>query len=378
MIEPPVLVVSDTHFGFLSGSADRFQQFVEGCLQSWVQRGETKVKKTGENLAAPRTIMLLGDIIDLWVSRDKNIIRPYEETSKVAESLVKLRERGCKIVYVVGNHDYIVRVYPSENPPAGAKMLLGGVPVYPDRYPDPDVGGRRALFRRKKWEGFQIGEKTYLFLHGHQFDPFNSNHSWLRLMSFLGFTSASAEGFWKFEALGKIALGLFVGLAVFTVIASLLNWLPLLPASFATPLLIVDGLILGVLAAFGGLWAAGWAMRRYYNRFGRPGHIDTENATRPKPPKPISEVIMTSSFRWKKRYIYANVVVFGHTHFPEICRPSNGKIEALVNTGSWIEQNNREIKYDTFVYIDEKGPRLFQWLPDEVEPVANMETAKKC
>lgn len=72
---------------------------------------------------------------------------------------------------------------------------------------------------------------------------------------------------------------------------------------------------------------------------------------------------MTLLFNWKKRYINADVIIFGHTHYPEMCesKTKKGRIELLVNTGSWVEQTNDQYKFDTFAYIDECGTRLFQW-----------------
>lgn len=70
-----------------------------------------------------------------------------------------------KIVYVAGNHDNVIGdltgKYVLEN---GSRLL-----VFPDHYP-----GYRSAKPGKKYKGTQIGEKTYFFLHGHQFDFFRS------------------------------------------------------------------------------------------------------------------------------------------------------------------------------------------------------------
>lgn len=62
----------------------------------------------------------------------------------------------------------------------------------------------------------------------------------------------------------------------------------------------------------------------------------------------------------------ADVIVFGHTHYPEMCKPKKGRLKLLVNTGSWIKQTNDEIDFDTFAYIDETSRLVFF---DGVHPV---------
>ena len=80
----------------------------------------------------------------------------------------------------------------------------------------------------------------------------------------------------------------------------------------------------------------------------------------------------TALFNWKKRDIDADVIVFGHTHYPEVNKPKKGRIKLLVNTGSWIKQTNDQIQFDTFAYINDREPRLFRWLaPCEIRELTN-------
>jgi UDP-2,3-diacylglucosamine pyrophosphatase LpxH len=342
----PILIVSDTHFGFEDASAKRFQRFMR-YLTDWVRTGRKTIENTKETLEAPQKIILLGDFIDLWVSRDKNTLRPFKESFNIVKSLIALNR---EIVYVAGNHDDIVGTYYSQ------KYLLSGVRVY-ERYPKKVHG---------KWQGEKIGELTYLFLHGHQFDAVFRHGSVLRLGNFLGFTSARAEGFWGFKTLGAIAFLLTVVISaaflkwfswLLTGLTALFNSWPWL----AVPLLLV-GWGLGSIAFLGILWIVGVAARWYHNWSLHPGHTRDakgKKKSKSRKRKTLKEVIETADFKREQQKIDADVIVFGHTHEPEMCKPKNGQPKLLVNSGSWIEQSDN--MHDTFVYIDNIGPRLLQW-----------------
>jgi UDP-2,3-diacylglucosamine pyrophosphatase LpxH len=350
MSDGPILVVSDTHFGFEDASAKRFQRFMR-YLTDWVRTGRKTIENTNETLDAPHKIILLGDFIDLWVSRDKNTVRPFKESFNVVKSLIALNR---EIVYVAGNHDDILGTYYAR------KKLLSGVRVY-ERYPKKVHG---------KSQGEKIGELTYLFLHGHQFDAVFRHRSMLRLGNFFGFASARAEGFWGFKWLGAIVFLLTLGIIISAAVSNWLSWLlsgltALLNSSpwYAAPMLLLGGWLLGAIAFLGILWIVGIFARGYYDWSLHPGHTrDAKGKRKSKPPRPrktIKQVIATADFAREQRRIDANVIVFGHTHEPEMCIPKNGSTKLLVNSGSWIEQ--RDNKHDTFVYIDDDGPRLLQW-----------------
>ncbi len=354
MSDAPVLVVSDTHLGFQSESSVRFQHFLE-YLSRWVSDDrEGNPRKMAETLAAPRKIILLGDFIDLLISRDNNTIRPYQESFKIINALIGL---GCEMVYVVGNHDAIMRIYADKRRLVDTQAFFGRVPVYPDLYPRP-VDGR--------WKGERIGAKTYVFLHGHQFDPILGSGSMLRLGNFLGFTAATAEGFWLFTWLGLIVFIATLSIVLYTFFHNWVSWaLSGLAASLtAWPWLAgwmpVIGLIVGSIAFLGILWFLGIAMKGYYTLFRHPVHPRYENNSASKPLWMRKFVALsTIGFTWKKRYIDADFVVYGHTHHPEQREfMVKDRILTRVNTGSWIKQDG---DYDTFAYINEDGLRLFKW-----------------
>ena len=353
MSDTPILVISDTHFGFEHRSQDSFQHFME-YVTSWVQERTKKIEETDETLDAPQKIIILGDFIDLWVSKDSNSLRPYQESFNIVNSLIAL---GCEIVYVVGNHDDIVRRFY-----VGQHILPNWAQVYGDRYPDAKIDG--------KWQG-RIGNKTYLFLHGHQFSFFR-NQSVLRLGDFVGSAAAASLGFWKFKWLGALVFLLTLAIVASAFFPnSLFTVLSDLTASLSTQLgvgwTLIGGLILGFLASLGVLWLFGSLMIVYSDLYRHPGHTLNRYLKLRIPWQTIYKVIRSRGFKREELTIDADVVVFGHTHYPEMYTPKNRRIERLINTGSWIEQIAPNDNYDTFVYIDENRGRLYKWCGGDVQ-----------
>ncbi|MGZ4908366.1 MAG: metallophosphoesterase [Halobacteriota archaeon] len=363
----PVLVISDTHFGFEDESEVRFQHFMT-YLTDAVHSGRMVIKSRQElsseiprkalrkeSLEAPHKIILLGDILDLLVSRDSNTVRPFWESFNPINSLISLNK---ELVYISGNHDAVVG-----NNYKGRKYPLKGnatLRVYLDQYPAKDPHGR--------WLGVQIGKSKYVFAHGHQFDFFFGNPSVMRFANFAGFSSAAAANLKWFRRLGAFAFALALGVVIS---AFLYNWLPsllaqLIPMLEQHPLL--SGFVLlgwwffGAIAFLGVFWAFILAAQSWYNYSRHPGHTQGgryEKLLPVRSRRSIRQIIGTLGFWWQKRKIDADVVVFGHTHDPEIYASKHASVKLLVNAGSWIVQ--RDLTHDTFVYIDESGPRLLQW-----------------
>lgn len=55
-----------------------------------------------------RTLFLLGDIFEFWIGYRHTVFAPYVP---LLETLRQLREAGCEIVYVEGNHDFHLGPY---------------------------------------------------------------------------------------------------------------------------------------------------------------------------------------------------------------------------------------------------------------------------
>jgi len=120
MSDSPIVVISDTHFGFQDESAVRFRRFMK-YLTNWVRRGRMTINTSlelpdkvpqkelrGKSITAPQKIILLGDILDLWISRDSNTLRPFKESFDIVNSLIALNR---EIVCLVGNHDWIMEKF---------------------------------------------------------------------------------------------------------------------------------------------------------------------------------------------------------------------------------------------------------------------------
>ncbi len=370
MSDGPILVISDTHFGFETESAARFQRFMTYLTNS-VQSGRLIVKTSNEqsdevakmvlseeSLEAPQKIILLGDILDLWISRDSNTLRPYQESFNIFNSLIAL---NVEIVYLFGNHDCIMWKY------KGKHSLPGGAFFTVYRFGYPNKKGSDG-----RWKGEKIGERTYFFLHGHQFDLFFRHESVLRFGNFMGFSSATAGGFTGFGLLGAIVFFLTVGV-VFSPL--FINWLPSLlnsitpleQSSMIAVLTLFGGWLVGAIAFLGVLWLFTSLARWYYDYSLHPGHVrnvkNNKNTTSTLR-KMIQRHIGDSNFARVARSIDADVIVCGHTHEPYI-EPytlKNGPKKLRINSGSWIVQQDNT--HDTFVYIDNSGARLLQWQDD--------------
>lgn len=368
MYDGPILAFSDTHFGFEPESETRFLGFMEH-LKGWVGNGTTTIHETSdgkpETLDAPQRIILLGDIIDLWVSRDPNIVRPYKESYNPVTSLIEL---GCRIAYVVGNHDRLADAYKDQN------VLCNWMHVYDEVYPEPVDG---------QWQGEQIGNKKYLFLHGHQFSVFR-NKSVLRFGNFIGSAATAAEGFWQFKWFGGIALIVTVVIAASAFVpnplfSALSGFAASFGVRFGAGVTLLSGLLLGILATFGVLWLFGRLMWVDYELFRHPGGAPKSKydivqtlltwVKRHLPRPPVCNTVRSRGFKQEEPAINADIVVFGHTHNPGVCtfgdHQHNHRIQQLVNTGSWIAQLADD-NYDTFVYIDESRGRLYRWDGDQV------------
>lgn len=97
----------------------------------------------------PETIILNGDIIDIW-----NFKKSYFPKAhlKVLKYLITLAQKGTKVIYITGNHDELLR-----------------------KFADSDMG--HIQLRNQVVLEFQ-GKKTWIF-HGDIFDASIQNARWL-------------------------------------------------------------------------------------------------------------------------------------------------------------------------------------------------------
>jgi len=344
----PIIVVSDTHIGLQKRTPKRFAHFLE-----WVKKGLTTgtlpiVTLEGErkNADPPEKLILLGDLFELWEPRAADCAGPVFDDSGVLDLLVHL---PCDKIYVPGNHDDTAARHGKIN------VLQNGhdFRVISKHYPE-------------QREGEQVGNTTYFFLHGHQF-------SRLR-------TPGVLESFdfvrrFAYEAHEASPRALRVGLTVFGLLAILTrlrtlgalwaNMLRRLPA-FVAFLLSVGSIVAWVFSAilaFAQVWRWLWRLR---------GAVKPERRSRLTERRFLNRIVGTSKYlnvgdlinlhyyRQVANTITADVIVFGHTHIPEISPPNvGGTGKRFVNTGSWLASD--VLAYDTFAYIGKDGPRLLRW-----------------
>ena len=160
--EPVVYAIGDTHLGLRDRSpkghrerplfvADFFRWLSalpeEGYpLPIWDGDGvRTRV------LRRPDRLILLGDILELWEAENQAILLSAATVSSV------LARVPCQKIYVLGNHDNILQAVTGLYP-----LGVENLEVVGDAYPTTGTGEIRAL---------RIGDRDYIFIHGHQFDP---------------------------------------------------------------------------------------------------------------------------------------------------------------------------------------------------------------
>jgi UDP-2,3-diacylglucosamine pyrophosphatase LpxH len=248
-----VCVVSDTHIGADNANTDAFSRFLD------------LIK--GQNMDE---MILLGDILDFWVADNKTI---FERAYPILKKLEKLK---TKIIYVVGNHDLTQFEYAGEYP--------------------PDLEITDKYTRR-------IGDKFYLFVHGHQFDSLMRGLRPFRRISLIAELLSAAPDIQRF----------ITGKAVSHSITREL-WCKIARYLVDRP----KNLSFGELRKLG-----------YYS------HIEL----------PSGKI--------------ADALVYGHTHVPEILHYREG---IIINSGSWVDE--KEQVNNTSVFIDENGPAMYRYDPD--------------
>jgi UDP-2,3-diacylglucosamine pyrophosphatase LpxH len=113
-------------------------------------------------LRPPKKIILLGDILELWDSRDQNRDNVFLDA---VIPFAKLQDMDCDVIYVTGNHDENVGdIVDASRCPAGSDSI--------DLFTRGDK--KFSIFKRSyipydKY-GLKVGNAFYAFLHGHQFD----------------------------------------------------------------------------------------------------------------------------------------------------------------------------------------------------------------
>jgi len=276
-----------------------------------------------------------------------------------------LSDIDCEKIYVIGNHDDSLREF--DRKIDSEKLGNGTVfDIYNRHYPEKDEEG--------KAKGIKIGNRSYFFLHGHQFDKEQAilkkvskliGESWNPLDWFqVLFNIPFTKKHWKGNFVIFLGL-LFVGeYFLLNIFRQSSFWDTPLWAMFkGFFILVIWATITGFFALSSIPGIVAHTQERIYN-LRKP--ID-KNAKR---------VIKDRYFLESKgKNIEADVVVFGHTHFASSCEDMVEKSKKLfINSGCWVgkdENINGEIKHtNTFIYIDEGGAYILKWIsPNEINCV---------
>jgi predicted phosphodiesterase len=492
-----VVIVSDLHLGGNEdhGTMARFCRFLDALnladtrpipitdpekpFRPDLQVDDLSEQKKPGQLYKPEKIILLGDFLECWDSRDQN---RQNVLFDALFPLIRLRDMDLETVYVTGNHDEDLQDLIAsgacllqecgdtargfwnakikalfEDQDAGKE--LHGVEIHWSDTHSLHLHGRAyAPPLSDGKHGIKKGGITYSFLHGHQFDKEQitatldeglskvgagircdiidyfediANISAARSVGFVHLsimfflTLFLAILFWfnqkdlmatigGFFGAGLICVlvgmmyifrkkapdlpsscsifwgcaGAVVVLILFFLLYCLTNLIPDYPlwlflALFAISLYITIALDVPCIVAHGKRWV--------YNTFLKTGN------------KSIEEIVNEGTFNFKRFSHKSDVLVFGHTHKPDVCFvPSLGKkgtgepplptsLLWILNTGCWVRDPNQtgenpkskktgpnegdektipdSEELDTFVYIDDDGVSLMSWNDRKTEVV---------
>jgi UDP-2,3-diacylglucosamine pyrophosphatase LpxH len=103
------------------------------------------------------TLYLVGDIIDIWRIKQKGFLRDKDAQNhiNVIQKLLKHAKKGTEIHYIYGNHDEFIAKFISENNEFG------------------NIKFHEKIIHRTK------NNKTFIVIHGHQFDLITMTNPWL-------------------------------------------------------------------------------------------------------------------------------------------------------------------------------------------------------
>jgi len=318
------VVVSDIHLGGEHSNHRAFSDFVRWLDGLGTGQGVV-VGEEERGLEYPERLILLGDIFELADPVDDDFSYPARH---LFESLRDLLNLKCDILLVTGNHDEGLEVLAGE--------LSEGIAVFPRHYPG-DVT-----------KPLEIGPRRYVFLHGHQFDRlFRWAGPLAAIPSFMAGMNSMVSRFFPLGGWSVLLLFLLLLAGRLTFLES---------SGLVQAGLAVTG-VFSVPKVFTYLQGSFWA--RVGRRFAdKPKYLD------------INQVLECGYYDHRKDTIKADVVVYGHTHVPEISPGvvvrRTGKV--FVNTGSWVTEEGQEV-FDTLAYIDEGGVLLLRWDHEGKTPV---------
>lgn len=354
-INEPVIVVSDVHLGGKQSNNDNFREFLDWLNTLPVDGTSFKCEDTELTIKHPGTLVLLGDILELWDPEedDRNNV-----LTDVLEPLMILNTLGCDIIYVIGNHDedlldfkHVWRKKKGEFPSSGSFDIV--FRSYP-----------RKIAGTKEIKGLQIGKMTYAFLHGHQFDQFQVFYELSKILSRKLKRQVRIDPIDWFQDLANVSFTKNIGLKLNG--PSLLFGFLLVLYGFAyywlraSPIGSGFGILWMVISSFFVLTilpkVVTFLNTEIWRRIPR---IIVKKCT------PVDKVINERYADKEGKNIDANIVVFGHTHNAGTYYKEDEK-RLFINTGCWVKECAEE-KRNTFLYIDAEAPYLLTWDKKKVD-----------
>jgi UDP-2,3-diacylglucosamine pyrophosphatase LpxH len=322
-----ILVISDTHFGDDSMLLDD-ERLVERFVEVLAARGPFS------------ELVLLGDVLDLWVSTLMPALRGARRFIEAITGLAGVE----KVVYVPGNHDHqmFMDAFRLEMEKLVAKGDLATPKFMPARTYDETLLSRLAHTSRREHMKMtypflvrRLGGREVVLTHGHHLDFYAASHGWART-------------FW----LGRHVLkkrrrqatlhDIEMANIPFCGAMSVAPWVPEL---------VSEGL-------------------RYYHIISFFGRLFRSESMRRSP---LRDSLIKENYKEIERllpqlgYPRPACFVFGHTHRPGIGKLPGAEV-AIANTGSWTRLEDEEVPSRTWVELDDAGEvKLFRLARDGEE-----------
>lgn len=152
-----LVVISDLHLGTFGCRAGELYSYLKSIK--------------------PKTLVLNGDIIDIWQFRKSYFPKSH---LKVIKQIISLAAKGTQVYYLTGNHDEMLR-----------------------RFSDADFGNIKLA--DKLILELERGEKAWIF-HGDIFDASVQNAKWIAKLGGWGYDlliAINSLSNWCLEAMGK-------------------------------------------------------------------------------------------------------------------------------------------------------------------------------
>ena len=350
-IKEPVIVVSDVHLGGKNSNAKDFRDFLD-WLSTLPADGKNYTCNGNElTIKKPGTIVLLGDILELWDPRkdDRNYVAKDTLTP-----LSILNELDCDIIYVIGNHDEDIYELKRIWKKKGVRFPYKGKGTFKivfRSYPERVKGTKRV-------EGVTIGKNKYAFLHGHQFDRFQVFYTISRILKIRfdpidWHQDLANVSFTKNIGLKKNRGSLLFGVLFILYILGYIFWFK--DAQIGSGF----GILWVIISAFFVVTILPKVVTFLNTEIWRriPGTI-VKKCT------PVEEVIKNRYTDKKGKYIDTDTIVFGHTHNAGGYYMKEKK-RLFINTGCWVRECAEE-KRNTFLYINAEAPYLLTWDKEKV------------